>query len=265
VEQPGACFVMESRVKTYRTILAAVAVAAFAGNASLAQHGAGRSAPHGVAHHQSSDASEVGANPAGKIAPNTTIEVEKSAGHSSLPATVNGVASRRGEVGNDAGFKAPTVKTGAAVQGIDLVRPDGGNASLRRRAMRSSPIADAPKKVPTVVPLGNMVVHPPISSPAVTAKNAIGVSTPGIGIQNPAVAHPSTGVMVHGNVAKTSIGGNVGEVRHDTPQPVPVVGAVHPTGLSGTTMGHPAVNAAALGGPSHIVSGIGGASIRPKY
>ena len=259
---------MESRVKTHRTILAAVAVAAFAGNASLAQHGAGRSAPHGVAHHQSSapGASEVGANPAGKIAPNPTIEVEKSAAHSSLPAAVNGVASRRGgEVGNDARSKAFTVKTGAAVQGIDLVRPDGGNASLRRRAMRSSLIADAPKKVPTIVPPGNIVVHPPISSPAATAKNAIGVSAPSVGIQNPGVAHPSTGVIVHGNVAKTSIGGNVGEVRHENPPPVPMVGAVHPTGLSGTTMGHPAVNSAALGGPAHTVSGIGGASIRPKY
>src|SRR5260370_41395362 len=87
---PAHCVVMESRVKTYRTILAAVAVAAFAGNASLAQHGAGRSAPHGAAHHQNSapGGSEVGANPAGKIAPNPTIEAEKSAGHSSLPAEV---------------------------------------------------------------------------------------------------------------------------------------------------------------------------------
>jgi hypothetical protein len=267
VQQPGACFVMESRVKTYRTILAAVAVAAFAGNASLARHGAGRSAPHGAAHHQSSapGASEVGANPAGKIAPNPTTEVEKSAGHSSLPAAVNGVASGRGgEIGNDAGSKASTVKTGAAVQGIDPVRPDGANASLRRRAMRSSLMPDAPKKVPTAVPPGNIVVHPPIASQAVTAKSAIGVSAPNTGIRNQAVARPSAGVMVHGNVAKTSIGGNVGEVRHENLHPVATVGAV-PTGLSGTTMGHPAVNAAALGGPAHIVSGIGGASIRPKY
>jgi hypothetical protein len=35
--------------------------------------------------------------------------------------------------------------------------------------------------------------------------------------------------------------------------------------LSGTMMGHPTVNAAALGGPAHNVSGIGGASIRPRY
>ena len=90
------------------------------------------------------------------------------------------------------------------------------------------------------------------------------MTAPSTGIQNLAVAHPSAGVMVNGNVAKTSIGGNVGEVRHESPHPVPMVGAVHSTGLSGTAMGHPAVNAAALGGPAHIVSGIGGASIRPR-
>ncbi len=257
---------MESRVKTYRIILATVALAAFAGNASLAQHGSGRSAPHGPAHHQSAaGGSEAAAAAAGKIAPNPTIEVERSAGRSTLPATVNGVAGRKGgEVGNDAGAKSSTVKTGAAVPGIDSIRPDVVNASLRRRAMRPSLMTDAPKKVPTIVTPGNIVVHPPIAPQAVTAKNAIGVSAPGTSIQNQAVAHPPAGGMVHGDVAKTSIGGNVSEVRRNL-HPVPVVGAVPPTGLSGSTMGRPAVNAAALGGPAHIVSGIGGASIRPKY
>jgi hypothetical protein len=179
---------------------------------------------------------------------------------------VNGAAGRRGgEVGNDAGAKSSTVKAGAAVQGIDPIRLDGANASLRRRAMRSSLIADAPKKVPAIVTPGNIVVHPPISSQTVTAKNAIGLSATSTGIQSQAVAHLSAGVMVHGNVAKTSIGGNVSELRHENLHPVPVVGAVPATGLSGSTMGRPAVNAAALGGPAHIVSGIGGASIRPKY
>ncbi len=251
-------------MKSYRTILAALALAAFAGNASLAQHGSGRSAPHGPAHHQSAAGSfEAGATPAGKIAPNPTIEVEKSAGRSSLPATVNGVAGRKGgEVGNDAGSKSSTVKTGAGVHGIDPIRPDGANASLRRRAMRPSLIANAPKKVPAIVTPGNIVVHPPVSSQTVTAKNSIGVSAPSTGLQSQAVAHPSAGVMVHGNVAKTSIGGNVSEV-HPNLHAVPVVGP--PAGLSGSTMGRPAVNAAALGGPAHVVSGIGGASIRPKY
>ncbi len=209
-----------------------------------------------------------------------------------MPATVSGVANKKGggEVGRDAGPKVPATvgktgaATGAAVRGIDLVRPDGGYAGLRRRATRSSLIANAPKKVPAIVPPGNIVVHTPISLPAVAAKNAIGVTVPGTGVQNLAVAHPSTGVMVNGNaangyVAKTSIGGNTGEVRHENPPPVPkspvpkspvptpvpMSGAIHATGLSGTAMGHPTVNAAALGGPAHNVSGIGGASVRPRY
>jgi hypothetical protein len=66
-------------------------------------------------------------------------------------------------------------------------------------------------------------------------------------------------------VAKTSIGGNAGEIRHETPHPVPVAGAIHSTGLSGSAMGHPAGNAAVLGGPARIVTGIGGGSMRPKY
>jgi hypothetical protein len=66
-------------------------------------------------------------------------------------------------------------------------------------------------------------------------------------------------------VAKTSIGGNAGEIRHENPHPVPVAGAIHSSGLSGSAMGHPAVNAAALGGPAHIATGIGGGSMRPKY
>jgi hypothetical protein len=271
VHASSSCFVMESRVNTCRTIFAAAAVAALTGNASLAAPG------HGAAHHHSSapGASEGVANPV-KIAPNPASEIETSAGRSALPATVNAVANKKGggEVGHDAGPKASgTVgKTGAAVRGIDLVRPDGGNASLRRRATRSSLIANAPKKVPTIaphgVPPGNIVVHAPISLPAVATKNAIGVTAPSTGIQNPAVAHPSTGVAVNGNtgyVAKTSIGGNAGEVRRENPPLVPMSGAIHATGLSGTTMGHPTVNAAALGGPAHNVSGIGGASIRPRY
>jgi hypothetical protein len=281
VHASSSWFVMESRVNTCRTILAAAAVAALAGNASLAQHGGGKSAPgHGAAHHQGSapGASEGVAIP-GKIAPIPASEIETGAGRPSLPATVNGGANKKGggEVGHDAGLKASgaVAKTGAAVRGIDLVRPDGGYASLRRRATRSSLIANAAKKVPTIVAPGNIAVHAPISLPAVAAKNAIGVTAPSTGIQNLAVAHPSMGVTVNGNtatgyVAKTSIGGNAGEVRHENlppvpKSPVPLSGAIHATGLSGTTMGHPTVNAAALGGPAHNVSGIGGASIRPRY
>jgi hypothetical protein len=249
---------MEGGVKTRWTMLAAVTLAAVAGNASLAQHGGGKSGPgHGSAHHQSSPP---GASEGAAVANKTGA----------------------GEVGHNAGPQASGTagKTGAAVQSIDLARPDDGYASLRRRAMRSTLIANAPKKIPTTVPPGNIVVHGPTSSPGQIARNAIGVTAPGPGIRNPDVAHPPPGIAVNGSaangnvangnsangmVAKTSIGGNAGEIRHENPHPVPVAGAIHSTGLSGSAMGHPAVNAAALGGPAHIATGIGGGSMRPKY
>ena len=270
-------------MKTCRTILVAVAVSALAGNASLARHGIGKSAPgHGAVQHQSSApaSSENVANP-GNIAPHAASESDKSAVRSSLPIMVNGIANKTGggEVGHNPALKAAgtTGKAGAAVQSINPAIPGDGSASLRRRAMRSSLIADAPKKIPMIVPPGNIVVHAPISSPAAPAeiaRNAIGITAPNAGIRNPALGHASgvavngsvaNGTLAIGTVAKTSIGGNAGDVRHDTPHSGPVAGAIHSTGLSGNTMGHPAVNAAALGGPARVVSGIGGGSIRPKY
>jgi hypothetical protein len=283
-------------VKTCRTMLAAIALAAVAGNASLAQHGGGKSGPgHGAAHHHSSlpGASEGAAVP-GKIAPNAAGESDRSAGRSPSPATVNGVANKMGggEIGHNAGPQASGTagKAGAAIQSIDLARPEDGYASLRRRAMRSTLIANTPKKIPTTVPPGNIVLHGPTSSPGEMARNAIGVTAPGSGIRNLTVAHPPSGIAVNGSVAngnvananptngnlangtlangmvaKTSIGGNAGEIRHENLHPVPAGGAIHSTGLSGSAMGHPAVNAATLGGPARIVTGIGGGSMRPKY
>jgi hypothetical protein len=254
---------VEGGVKTSWTMLVAFAVAAVAGNASLAQHGGGKSAPgHGAAHHQSAPP---GASEGAAVANKTGA----------------------GEVGHNAGPQASGTagKTGAAVQSIDLARPDDGYASLRRRAMRSTLIANAPKKIPTTVPPGNIVVHGPTSSPGEIARNAIGVTAPGSSIRNLTVARPPSGIAVNGSaangtvananlangtlanriVAKTSIGGNASEIRHENPHPVPVAGAIHSSGLSGSAMGHPAVNAAALGGPAHIATGIGGGSMRPKY
>jgi hypothetical protein len=216
---------MESHMKTYRTILAAVALAALAATASMAQHGEGKAAP-------------------------------KSGG---------GSASHEGPAADGTG------KTGAAAHGgIDLVRPDGGYASLRRRATRSSLVANGPKKSPAIVPLGNAVAHPPAlppGTPAEQARNAIGVAAPtSTGIQSPGIAHPVSGAAVVGSVAKSSIGADLGDVRHETPHPVPVVAVPnHSTGLNGTAMGHPTTSAATLGGPSHIVSGIGGGNVRLKH
>jgi hypothetical protein len=215
--------VMESHVKTCRSILAAVAFAALATIASAAERGKAAA---------------------------------KSGG---------GNASHEGPAASGTG------KTGEAAHGgIDLVRPDGGYASLRRRATRSSLIANGPKKSPTIVAPGNAVVHQPAlppGAPAEHARNAIGVTAPtSAGIQSPGITHPVPGAPAIGSAAKTSIGANVGEVRHETPHPVPIAAVSnHSTGLNGTAMGHPTTSAATLGGPAHIVSGIGGGNVRLKH
>lgn len=266
-------------MRTYRSILAAVAFAALATTASLAQHGGGKSAPEsgkGAAHHQNSrtaGTSETAAGPADKTEPSHTTESEKNARRPAARVEVSGGAAKKdvGEVGIDAGRKASGAvdKRGAGVHGIDLVRPDDGYVSLRRRATRSLLIATGKKKNPTIVPLPNLVVRPPISPPSAPAafpRNAIGVAaTMSTGTQNLGVTHPSSGVTVDWNVAKTSIGINAIEIRHESQHPSPIVSASnHLTGLNGTQMGRPNTSPAALGGPAHSVSGIGGASIRPR-
>jgi hypothetical protein len=260
---------MESRVRTFRLLFTAVAFAALATTTSLARHGGGRPAPasgHSAAHHESSGpavTSEPAANPAGNIAPSLT-------GAASFNGS--GTKKRGGEAGKDAGGKTSgaIVRTGAALHGIDLVRPDDGYASpgLRRRATRSSLIAKSAKRTPTIVPPGNVVVHPPTSLPGAPvefARSAIGVTVPSTSIQNLSIVHPSSGIAVNGTAAKTSIGGNANEIRHENPHPIAIAGpSIHSTGLNGTAMGHPTAGPAELGGPSHTVTGIGGASIRPR-
>jgi hypothetical protein len=239
---------MESRVETSRLIFAAVAFATLASTTSLARHGAGKPASlSGAAHHGNSG---------------STITTEPA-------VNTTGV----GEAGNDAGSKTSHALggTGAARQGIDLVRPDDGYGSpgLRRRAIRSTLIAKSDKRNPTIALPGNLVVHPPTSpagAPAPFARSAIGVTVPGTSIQNLGVTRQSSGVLVNPNPAKTSIGGNAGEIRYEKPHPVAMAGAsLNPTGLNGAAMGHTNSSPAALGGPAHITSGIGGASIHPKH
>jgi hypothetical protein len=254
---------MESRVRTFRLLFAAVAFAALATTTSLARHGGGRPAPasgHSAAHHESS---EPAANPAGNIAPSLTGA-----------ASFNGGGAKKGggEAGKDAGGKTSGAigRTGAALHGIDLVRPDDGYAGrgLRRRATRSSLIAKSAKSTPTIGPPGNVVVHPPTSLPGAPvefARSAIGVTVPSTSIQNLSIVHPSSGIVVSGTAAKTNIGGNADEIRHENPHPIAIAGpSIHSSGLNGTAMGHPTASPAELGGPSHTVSGIGGASIRPR-
>jgi hypothetical protein len=256
---------METRVETSRLIFVAVAFAALAPTTSLARHGAGKPASlSGAAHHKGSSPAVTtvpAANTASDAPPSLTSESETKIGRAALPTMITGRRTG-GETGNDAGSK--TSHPFASPHGIDLVRPDGGYASpgLRRRATRSSLIAISQKRNPTIVPPANLVVRPPTSPPGAPAqfvRSAIGVIVPGTSIQK-------SGVLVNANAAKTSIGGNAGEIRHGTPHPVAMTGASpDSTGLNGAAMGHPTSSPATLGGPAHIASGIGGASMHSKH
>jgi hypothetical protein len=158
-------------------------------------------------------------------------------------------------------------RAGAGVHGTDPVRPDGGSGNLRRRAMRSSLIAKAPTKNPAVPPTAGPVVHPTVPGTAgEVPRNAIGVTAPtSFGTRNLGAVHPMQSSDVGGHVARTGIGGSVGLGHHDNPHPLPNAAAVNrPAGLNGTEMGRSAASPAVLGGPAHIASGIGGASIRPR-
>jgi hypothetical protein len=209
---------MEGRMKTSRTILAAVAIVALATAANSAERGAGKSAARsgGVAGHEQSAAGQ----------------------------------------------------PGAGAHAIDIVGGAGdGSANLRRRAMRSSLIANARNKGPTVVPSATPVVHPVApGTPAEATRNAIGVAAPANFALRSSATRP-TG-EAGANAANAPVGSNVGE-RHN-PHLVPSAAAVnhplnHPASLNGTEMGRSVTSPAALGGPAHVVSGIGGASVRPRH
>jgi len=96
---------------------------------------------------------------------------------------------------------------------------------------------------------------PPTGAPAEHARNAIGAIAPThTGFGNAGIAHPVSGAAL-GTVATTSIGGNVGDVHHAAPHPVPIaVAPGHSTALNGTAMGRPSTGLATLGGPAHTVS-----------
>jgi hypothetical protein len=260
---------MEGRVKTFRLLFAIVAFAALATTTSLAQHVGRRPAPasgHSAAHREGFGPAvtfEPAANPPGNIPPSFTGAASFNGSGTKIEGEERG-KDTRGKISGAIG------RTGAALYGIDLVRPDDGYASpgLRRRATRSSLIAKSAKRTPTIVPPGNVVVHPPTSLPSARvefARSAIGVTLPTINIQNLSIVLPSSGTAVNGAAAKTSIGGNANEIRHENQHSVAIAGSsIHSTSLNGSAMGRPTAGPADIGGPSHAVTGIGGASIRPR-
>jgi hypothetical protein len=151
----------------------------------------------------------------------TTAGMAQHGGGKSAPKSGGG-ANHEGHAPGGAG-RAGADRTGGHAHGIDLVKPDDGYASLRRRATRSSLIANGLKKSPTIP--HNAVVHPPATltgAPAEHTRNAIGATAPThIGIGNAGIAHPVSGAAP-GTVATTSIGGNVGDVHHAVPHPAPI-------------------------------------------
>jgi hypothetical protein len=146
----------------------------------------------------------------------------------------------------------PVGRAGAGAHGVDPVRADGGSGNLRRRAMRSSLIGKSPAKNPTILPTASTGAHPTIPGTAgEVPRNAIGATTPtSFGAHSPGAPHPMQGGDVGTNVAKTGTGGTV---------------VNRPAGLNGSAMGRSGNNPATLGGPAHVASGIGGASIRPRH
>jgi hypothetical protein len=163
----------------------------------------------------------------------------------------------------------PGGRSGAGAHGIDPVRADGGSGNLRRRAMRSSLIAKAPAKAPTVLPTASAAAHPTIPGTAgEVPRNAIGATAPtSLGARNLGTPHPVQSGDAGTQMTKPGIGGHVGIGHHDNPAHSPVNTAVanRPAGLNGTAMGRSSNNPATLGGPAHVASGIGGASIRPRH
>jgi hypothetical protein len=154
---------MNRQAKTNRWVLAAVACAVLATDASIAAGRGGKSAPkssEAVSHEEGSPggqfldlgaaANKAGADTAGR---NSGLGGERNdagnlAARAAATSTANGRSARggAGEAGIESGGKAANTGGKSVAHGIDLVRPDDGYAGLRRRATRSSLIAAGQKK-----------------------------------------------------------------------------------------------------------------------
>lgn len=151
--------------------------------------------------------------------------------------------------------------------GNDPVRPEGGSASLQRRANLKALIANAPR---TAVgsPAPNAHIDPPLVPLGVdgaATHNAIGAAMPGGRASG--YNHPTFNIQTGSGVTAigTPAGNSAGINSHRGPVPLNAGPAPHATGLNGTTMGHIASGPGTIGGPAKDRSGISGTSIRPKH
>jgi hypothetical protein len=149
---------------------------------------------------------------------------------------------------------------GGGAERIDLVRPDDGYASLRRRAAGSAlaGIAAGKKPKPLAVPTGQ-AIKPMV--PPTTAHNAVGaVVVNGASSQDHKNAVPPHGIGPGTNsigVGATHPVAPAGNVRPPIPPQTP--------GINGTTIGHIASTSGTVGGPAKPRTGINGTSFRPRH
>ncbi len=156
------------------------------------------------------------------------------------------------------------VTKGVGEHGIDLVRPDDGYASLRRRAIRKSLIANSAKK--TIIPYTNPAARPQGSSLAAVSdpvRNAVGVaSANGVNFPQSDKGHRPTTFPAHGNAGTPVADAHASTTLHANPAGhVPGPG----TGINGSNYGRLASGPGIVGGPAKIRTGVNGTSIRPRF
>src|SRR5271168_2106487 len=256
---------MNRQAKTNRWIVAAIACAVLAANASTAAERGGKSAPksgEATSHQEGSPSGQfsdpgTAANKAGADTAGNRSDAASLAARPSVSSTANGrsATGRAGEAGIESGGKSANTGGKSAARGIDLVPPDDGYAGLHRRATRSSLIAGQKKKLLVVPPVA--VTHQvfPASTPVEAPRNSAGVALPvTTGVGKPDSIRTVPAVQVNTGPAKNSVGMSLGETNrpqiHQT-----ATGTMAPvTGINGTTMGH--AGAGGIGGPAKDRSAI---------
>jgi hypothetical protein len=172
--------VINRPLRNNRWLVAVVTCATLAPGASFAEERGGKSdeaAPSGPSDSRGA------ANKASTGGQNSGLAGNRSdGGGATLRApTTDGRAVRgraAGEGGSGSRGTASGTKATAAPGSIDLIRPDDGYSSLRRRAARSSPIAAGQKKSPPIVSTVTVVPHPRSLVPALgePVRNSTGVT-----------------------------------------------------------------------------------------
>jgi hypothetical protein len=274
--------VMDRQTTTNRWILAAFACAVLAADASIAAESAGKSAPksgEAISHQEASPGGQLpdpgsapnkaGADTAGQnsgLAGNRN-DAGNLAARPSVASAASGRSAKGGAAESGIGSGGKTTNTDrSAPHGIDLIRPDDGYASLRRRATRSSLVATGQTKKLQVVPPVAVTPHQlsPASTSAERQRNSAGVTLPAsTSVGKPDSIHTLPSVSVNTGLARNSVGTSPGEI-HRPEIHLTATGAMAPvTGINGTTMGH--IGAGGIGGPAKDRSVINGSALRHRF